>query len=110
LSPVAHDYDYVVMVLESLLLSGDSQVIEVLQPALQALKIGVEIRGDEHAGSKAISSARYDAVIVDCEGLSGGLHLLEGLRQGQSNRSSVAFALLDELAPSNKAFESGANF
>jgi DNA-binding response OmpR family regulator len=98
------------MVLESLLLSGDSQVIEVLEPALQALKIAVEIRKDEPAGEDAISSSRYDAVIVDCEGLSGGLHLLEHLRDGQSNKSSVAFALLDKLAPSSKAFESGANF
>jgi CheY-like chemotaxis protein len=98
------------MVLESLLLSGDSQVIKVLEPALQALKIDVEIREDERAGSEAISSSRYDAVIVDCEGLTGGLQLLEDLRQGQSNRSSVAFALLDKLAPSSKAFESGANF
>jgi DNA-binding response OmpR family regulator len=110
LSPVAGDYDYIAMVLESLLLSGDSQVIEVLEPALQALKIDVDIRQDEHAGAEAICSARYDAVIVDCEGLSGGLDLLERLRDGESNKSSVAFALLDPLAPSNQAFESGANF
>jgi hypothetical protein len=98
------------MVLESLLLSRDCQVIEVLPPALQALKIDVAIRSDEHKGIEAIGSARYDAIIVDCEGFGKGLDLLRGLRQGKSNRSAVAFALLHEMTPSDGAFDCGANF
>src|ERR1017187_10005918 len=90
LRPLPGFYDNPVMVLESLLLSNDSQVLEVLPPALHALKIEVAIRRDVHAGTEAIGSAHYDAVIVDCEGLSEGLDLLQALRQGKSNRSAIA--------------------
>jgi DNA-binding response OmpR family regulator len=98
------------MMLESLLLSRDPEVISILRPALEALSIEVEVCHEPDLGMQAISSARFDAVIVDCDDIEGGLGVLEGMRKQKSNRSSVAFAVLNGATTTQEAFDRGANF
>jgi DNA-binding response OmpR family regulator len=98
------------MMLESLLLSRDPEVISILRPALEALSIEVEICHEPDLGMRAISSARFDAVIVDCDDIEGGLDILEATRKQKSNRSSVAFAVLNGATTTQEAFDRGANF
>lgn len=97
------------MVLESLLLSRDPQVVRVLRPTLEKLSVDMEVCRGARSGSEILSSEKFDAVIVDCDDLHGGLEVLEGLRKGTSNRNSVAFAILNGTT-THKAFELGANF
>jgi CheY-like chemotaxis protein len=97
------------MVLDSLLLSRDPQVIRVLRPALEKLSIEVEVCRGARSGGEILSSEKFDAIIVDCDDLQGGLEVLEGLRKGNSNKNSVAFAILNGTS-THKAFELGANF
>jgi CheY-like chemotaxis protein len=98
------------MELESLLLSRDPQVIGVLRPALEKLSIYVEVCRGARSGAEILSSEKFDAVIVDCDDLQGGLEVLEGLRKGTSNKNSVAFAILNGNTTTQKAFQLGANF
>ena len=98
------------MVLESLLLSRDPQVIRVLRPTLEKLAIDVEVCRGARSGSEILSSEKFDAVIVDCDDLQGGLDVLRNLRNGTSNRNSVAFAILNGTTTTSQAFELGANF
>ena len=98
------------MLLESLLFSRDREVISVLRPALEELSIEVEICQEPELGIHAVSSERFDAVIVDCDDMEGGLGILEEMRQAKSNRSSVAFALLNGGTTTQEAFALGANF
>jgi CheY-like chemotaxis protein len=98
------------MELESLLLSRDPQVIRVLRPTLEKLSIDVEVCGGARSGSEILSSEKFDAVIVDCDDLEGGLEVLEGLRKRTSNKNSVAFAILNGNTTTQKAFQLGANF
>jgi CheY-like chemotaxis protein len=99
------------MTLESLLLSGDRDVESVLRPALEELAIEVEICREARSGSEILLSEKFDAVIVDCDDLQGGLALLEGLRATPSNRSSVSFAILNgKKTTTQQAFGMGANF
>jgi CheY-like chemotaxis protein len=98
------------MVLESLLLSRDPQVIRVVRPALEQLSVDVEICREIVAGNKILSSEKFDAVIVDCDDMQGGLEVLEGLRQTPSNKSSVMFAILNGTTDTQTAFQMGANF
>ena len=65
------------MPLESLLVSRDPQVIGVLRPALEKLAIEVEICRGANSGSEILSCEKFDAVIVDCDDLHGGLGVLE---------------------------------
>jgi ActR/RegA family two-component response regulator len=99
------------MTLESLLLSQDTELVRVLRPTLEKLSIDVEICHQAKAGADILISDKFDAVIVDCDDLSGGLALLQGLRSTPSNKNSVAFAILNGKRTTTKeAFGMGANF
>src|SRR5215469_16258974 len=99
------------MTLESLLLSQDPELSRVIRPTLEQLSIDVEVCHDARAGSNILISDKFDAVIVDCDDLSGGLALLQGLRNTPSNKSSVAFAVLNgKRTTTQEAFRMGANF
>jgi len=99
------------MSLESLLLSRDAEVFRVLRPTLEKLSIEVEICQEAKKASEILISEKFDAVIVDCDDLPGGLEVLQGLRATPSNRSSVAFALLNgKKTTTQEAFGMGVNF
>lgn len=99
------------MTLESLLLSQDPELVRVVRPTLEKLSIDLEVCQDARAGSDILISSKFDAVIVDCDDLNGGLALLQGLRNTPSNKSSVAFAVLNgKRTTTQEAFGMGANF
>ncbi|HKS71690.1 MAG TPA: PilZ domain-containing protein [Terriglobales bacterium] len=97
------------MGLQSLLVTRDQQVIQVLRPTLEQLSIAVEVCRGARSGNEILLSEKFDGVIVDCDDLQGGLELLEGLKKGTSNRNSVSFAVLHGTS-TQRAFELGANF
>ena len=99
------------MTLESLLLSKDPELVRVLRPTLENLSIDVEVCHEARTGADILISDKFDAVIVDCDDLTGGMALLQGLRNTPSNKNSVAFAMLNGKRTTTKeAFGMGANF
>jgi len=99
------------MTLESLLLSQDSEVVRILRPTLEKLSIEVEVCQEAKKASEILISEKFDAVIVDCDDLKGGLEVLQGLRATPSNRNSVTFALLNgKKTTTQEAFGMGVNF
>jgi DNA-binding response OmpR family regulator len=99
------------MTLESLLLSGDAEVVRILRPTLEKLSIEVEICEEAKKASEILISEKFDAVIVDCDDLEGGLEVLQTLRSTPSNRSSITFALLNgKKTTTQEAFDMGVNF
>src|SRR5215813_8720205 len=83
------------MTLESLLISRDAALLGVLRPTLEKLSVNVEVCPGIQAGNDRLGKHKFDAVIVDCDDLQGGVELLQSLRKTQSNASSVAFAVLN---------------
>lgn len=99
------------MTLESLLLSQDRELVSVIRPTLESLSIDVEICPEAREGADLLSSDKFDAVIVDCDDLQGGLGVLQKLRSTPSNKNSVAFAILNgKKTTTQEAFGMGANF
>src|SRR5690348_6421634 len=99
------------MTLESLLLSQDAELVSVIRPTLESLSIDVEICPEAHVGNEKLISDKFDAVIVDCDDLEGGLTVLKELRNTPSNKTSVAFAVLNgKKTTTQDAFGMGANF
>src|SRR6266481_4269091 len=99
------------MPLESLLLSRDVSLVRVLRPTLEKLAIEVEICQEARAATDILVSEKFDAIIVDCDDLQGGLTVLEGLRSTPSNKNSVTFAVLNgKKTTTQEAFGMGANF
>jgi DNA-binding response OmpR family regulator len=99
------------MTLESLLLSQDTELVRVIRPTLEKLSIDVEICHEVRAAADILISEKFDAVIVDCDDLKGGLGILQGLRGTPSNKNSVTFAILNgKRTTTQEAFGMGANF
>jgi len=98
------------MPLESLLLSRDPEVIRVFRPLLEKLSISVEVCRGANSGGEILSSERFDALILECDDLQDGLAVLEALRKGSSNKTCVAFAILNGTTTIQRAFQLGANF
>jgi DNA-binding response OmpR family regulator len=97
--------------LESLLLSRDADVFRVLRPTLEKLSIEVEICQEARKASEILISEKFDAVIVDCDDLPGGVEVLEGLRATPSNKNSITFALVNgKKTTTQQAFGMGVNF
>ncbi len=97
--------------LESLLLSRDADVFRVLRPTLEKLSIEVEVCQEAKKASEILISEKFDAVIVDCDDMPGGVEVLEGLRVTPSNKNSVTFALVNgKKTTTQQAFGMGVNF
>jgi len=92
-------------------LSQDDEVIRILRPTLDKLAIAVEVCQEAKKASEILISEKFDAVIIDCDDMPGGVEVLQGLRATPSNRSSVAFALLNgKKTTTQEAFGMGVNF
>jgi len=99
------------MTLDSLILSQDPELVRVIRPTLEKLSIDVEICHEVRAAADILISEKFDAVIVDCDDLKGGLGVLQGLRSTPSNKNSVTFAILNgKRTTTQEAFGMGANF
>src|SRR5579864_3669658 len=99
------------MTLESLLLSQDPELVRVVRPTLEKLAIDVEICHEARAATEILISDKFDAIIIDCDDMVGGLEVLQGLRNTPSNRNSVTFAILNgKKTTTQDAFTMGANF
>lgn len=97
--------------LESLLLSRDTEVFRVLRPTLEKLSIEIEVCQEAKMASEILISEKFDAVIVDCDDMPGGVEVLEGLRATPSNRNSVTFAVVNgKKTTTQDAFGMGVNF
>ena len=98
------------MDLESLLVSKDAALLGVLRPTLEKIAVKVLVSPEIMSGSESLTRRKFDAVIIDCDDLQGGVKLLQDLRKTQSNSKSVAFAVLNGKTSTQEAFRSGANF
>ena len=98
------------MTLESLLISKDASVLGVLRPTLEKLAVSVEVCSGSQTGSELLRKRKFDAVIVDCDDMQGGVEILTSVRTTQSNATSVAFAVLNGNTTTQQAFQLGANF
>jgi len=99
------------MNLESLLLSQDVGLVRVLQPTLEKLAIEVQVCQEAKVASNILRTEKFDAIIVDCDDLRGGLEILQELRNTPSNKTSATFAVLNgKKTTTQEAFTCGANF
>ena len=86
-------------------------MVRVLRPTLEKLSIEVEICQEAKKATEILIAEKFDAVIVDCDDLRGGLEVLQGLRNTPSNKNSVTFAILNgKKTTTQEAFAMGVNF
>lgn len=97
------------MPVTALLVCMDDEAIRVLRRVLDEMGIAFDIQGDPAQAVNAVSTNKYDAIIVDCDDLPGGMEVMRDLRRGASNRSAIVFAVTNGTTV-RAAFDRGANF
>jgi DNA-binding response OmpR family regulator len=98
------------MTLEALVVSRDPETLRVLRSALGKLDVGVEVCTGAEAASEVLAAKKFDAIIIDCDDMHGGVGVLQQVRRERSNRTSVTFAVLNQLTEMRAAFQMGAGF
>src|SRR5215470_18841244 len=98
------------MALQALLLSRDPEVHRTLRRVLDAANIETELLQRSEQARQALSRGKYDAFLVDCDDTEEGPVVLKELRQGKSNKTCIAFAIVHGRTTVQQAFEIGAHF
>jgi DNA-binding response OmpR family regulator len=98
------------MALQALLLTRDPDVQKTIKRVLDSASIDVDFSNNVEQARLALTRRKYDAFLVDCDDMPDGPAVLRELRQGKSNRSCIAFALVSGRTTVQQAFEMGANF
>ena len=98
------------MPLEALIISKDKSTVASFRRVLQANSIRVNVSGSSEAAQKELQGSTFDAVIIDCDDLAGGVQILSNIRQIENNRKAVVFALLHGATTSKNAYDLGSNF
>lgn len=98
------------MALQALLLSRDPEVHRTIRRVLDAANIDLDLSNNTDQARHILLRRKYDAILVDCDDMPNGPLVLRELRQGKSNKSCIAFALVSGKTSIQQAFEMGANF
>jgi DNA-binding response OmpR family regulator len=98
------------MTLESLLVSRDPETLRVLRSALGKLDISVEVCTGAEPASEILAAKKFDAVIIDCDDMHGGIGVLQQVRKERSNKTSITFAILNGVTDVRTVFQMGAGF
>jgi len=97
------------MALQALLLSNDPEVLKTLRRVLDNVNIDLHVCHTADEADSIIKRRKYDALVVDCD-IRNAPAVLKELRKGKSNKSCIAFALINHATTIQQAFEMGANF
>src|SRR3954463_10193183 len=82
------------MAIDALILSKDPDVINVFRNVMEDSGITIDESLTAGDSLQRLAKHRYDAVVVDCDCVADGTDVIEALRKGKSNKSSITFALV----------------
>lgn len=95
--------------MSALILSRDQEAIRSFHPVLASAGSRLQFCTDPELALEMLERWRFDAVVVDCDAIPLAMDVLRYLRKSPSNRTSVAFALVERTSASI-AFAAGASF
>src|SRR5579871_44715 len=98
------------MALQALLLSRDPDVHKTIRKVLDSINIDLQISTTSEDARSILRRRKYDAFLVDCDDIQDAPIILRELRKGKSNKSCIAFAVINGQTTVQQAFEMGANF
>src|ERR1700694_3887612 len=97
------------MALQALLISNDSEVLKTIRRVLDSVNIDLQVCHSAEEAAHILKRRKYDTLLVDCD-VRNAPAVLRELRKGKSNKSCIAFALINQVTTIQEAFEMGANF
>lgn len=98
------------MAFDCLVLCDELESLRILCKALDEAEINRDICTELEEATEFLNRRKYEAVIVDCDGINGGSSFLRSIRRSSSNKKASVFALISAETSVPKSFERGANF
>lgn len=98
------------MSIRALLVSEDDMLVRRMTSAVS--EFGMQLCSVPQCGValEKLRDDRYDAVMIDCDGVPGGVSVLESVRKSPNHLKSIVFAIVRDTASSVVANRVGANF
>jgi ActR/RegA family two-component response regulator len=98
------------MSIRALLVSEDGVLVRRMTTAVS--EFGMQLQSVPQCGValERLQADRYDAVMIDCDGIPGGVTVLESVRKYPTNLKSIVFAIVRQNTSSVVANRVGANF
>jgi ActR/RegA family two-component response regulator len=96
--------------LDGLLVSGDSQVLSVMNRILENFAIDSEVCSEFGSAIDAVTHRRFDTVIVDWAGTQNPIRVVNGARKSTPNGNTTIVAMVGESYEMKAALLAGAHF
>lgn len=96
--------------LDGLLVSGDSEVLAIMNRILENFAIEAEVCSDFRAAFDAVTRRRLDAVIVDWNGTHNPIRVVSAARKSTPNSKATIVAMVCGDSETQAALLAGANF
>ena len=90
-----------------LVVCRDPEMLEILQPALDAVSIGAQICTEPEAAQGFLKSHKYDPILLDCSDLDRCGDILRSARATLANKDSVVIGIISHDAHMSDAFQMG---
>ena len=100
-----------IMAIDALIVSRDPDVINVFRNVME--DSGIHIDESVGAGDslRRLAKHKYEAIVVDCDGVPDGADVIEAQRKGKSNKNSITIAVVGTDAEIRKTVtQQGATF
>jgi DNA-binding response OmpR family regulator len=95
--------------MRALLLTTDPLLVSTFTNVSQQLGIEVQSASDVHNVSQQLSSAKYDALVLDFD-TAAALPALEGVRRNRTHHNAVIFAVTSNSEVRDRVLQNGAHF
>lgn len=98
------------MGLECLLVTCDPALLGQFQTSLGSHGTSLQLRQDSASAIELASRRHLDGLIIDCDGVPGGIQALTQVRSTLANKQTPILAIVDGITSSEAALDAGANF
>lgn len=95
--------------MNTLVLSRDENAVRSFYPVLASAGSAAQLCTEPELAMEMLARSRFDAMVIDYDGVPRALEVLRCLRKSPSSYTAVAFVLVDRT-PASFAFANGATF
>ena len=98
------------MSLEALILSSDPELVGVFRHVMEGAGLTIESSQTLDHSLARLAIHRFDAVVVDCADTPQNASIIDAMRKGKSNKTSITYAVLGAKSSMREVYDQGVTF
>lgn len=96
--------------IKALLVSRDSEMVSTFSELFREIGVTTQNYRQESNAALGLGTIRFEAVVLDFDKMTKTSQVIEALRESQSSKNALVFAVASEGEARQRALEQGANF